>query len=276
MVGTGKQKKEVEQLEIITIDKKELELKEWQGQRVLTAWDIAKVHNRDIKVITQQFKRNQNNLVLGVDFFLIDKEILKSQFVTSNEISNKANNLSEEIPLFTETGYLMLTKTFKDKLSWDIQRMLVNTYFSTRELARLQSELMRQKQREIGKQARKRETESIKMLNEYIKEQHGNIDPFIYSNYTKMSYKALKNLLDYEKDYKVNRNLLSEFELVELYEIEKIIDSIIVKSIIKKVYYKDIYYNCNNELNEYVIQRKAVLKAIKTVVKSTNKNFLIG
>ena len=38
-----------------------------------------------------------------------------------------------EMVLFTESGYMMLVKTFTDDLSWDIQRQLVKTYFRFKE-----------------------------------------------------------------------------------------------------------------------------------------------
>lgn len=36
------------------------------------------------------------------------------------------------ITVFTESGYLMLVKPFKDDLSWEVQRSLVNAYFALR------------------------------------------------------------------------------------------------------------------------------------------------
>ena len=35
------------------------------------------------------------------------------------------------VTVVTESGYLMLVKSFTDELAWQIQRMLVNTYFRT-------------------------------------------------------------------------------------------------------------------------------------------------
>ena len=32
--------------DLIKIDNKELTVKEWKGQRVVTAWDISKLHER--------------------------------------------------------------------------------------------------------------------------------------------------------------------------------------------------------------------------------------
>lgn len=36
--------------------------------------------------------------------------------------------------LLTESGHLMLVKTFTDDLSWEVQRQLVNSYFKVKEL----------------------------------------------------------------------------------------------------------------------------------------------
>ncbi|OAD19482.1 toxin-antitoxin system, toxin component, Bro family [Candidatus Thiomargarita nelsonii] len=39
--------------------------------------------------------------------------------------------VTEAITLITETGYLMLVKSFTDDLAWQVQRELVNKYFAT-------------------------------------------------------------------------------------------------------------------------------------------------
>lgn len=41
-----------------------------------------------------------------------------------------------DITLVTESGYLMLVKSFTDDLSWEVQRCLVNTYFKAKELVK--------------------------------------------------------------------------------------------------------------------------------------------
>ncbi|MGR0202323.1 hypothetical protein ACUWC1_30165, partial [Klebsiella pneumoniae] len=42
-----------------------------------------------------------------------------------------------EIVLITEFGYLMLTKSFHDDLSWDVQRQMVDAYFRRNTLGEL-------------------------------------------------------------------------------------------------------------------------------------------
>ena len=116
--------------ELITINNTQVEVKEYEGIRVVTAWDIAKVHNREVREITQNFNYVKDKLLKNEDYFLVNKEkISESKILIQDFIPNNV----KEIPLFTESGYLMLVKTFTDDLSWDIQRQLIKTYFRFKE-----------------------------------------------------------------------------------------------------------------------------------------------
>ena len=116
--------------ELVMINGKQLETKEYQGERVVTAWDIAEVHGREAGNVNRQFERNREKLIEGEDYFIISKE----EFSECHEGNQRfiPNNV-KEIPLFTESGYLMLNKTFNDKLSWDIQILLIKNYFRQKE-----------------------------------------------------------------------------------------------------------------------------------------------
>ena len=115
----------------IVIFNKDIEIKEYNVDRVITAYDIAELHERDVKVINQQFNNNRNKFIENEDYFIAKKNLIhRSISLTS---SNNLQNL-KEIILFTDTGYLLLTKTFTDNLSWKIQRELVKAYFKLKEL----------------------------------------------------------------------------------------------------------------------------------------------
>lgn len=49
----------------------------------------------------------------------------------------KIPNNVKEIFVFTESGYLLLTKPFTDDLSWDVQRQLVESYFTLKSIKTL-------------------------------------------------------------------------------------------------------------------------------------------
>lgn len=113
------------------IFEKEIEIKEYNGERVITAYDIAELHGRDVKRINENFRNNIEKFVENEDYFMVKREYIIKSIKTTLE--NNAPNL-KEIILFTETGYLLLTKTFNDELSWKIQRELVKAYFKLKEL----------------------------------------------------------------------------------------------------------------------------------------------
>jgi hypothetical protein len=95
----------------------DLPAKEIKGQRVVSYQQIAELHQVDAKSIRRNHERNKHHFVEGVDYFRIKER---------NAVSD---NLSHTKLYFTESGYLMLVKSLSDDLSWEVQRMLVNSYF---------------------------------------------------------------------------------------------------------------------------------------------------
>lgn len=115
----------------IIIFNKEIEIKEYNGERVITAYDIAELHERDVKRINELFKNNRNRFIENEDYFITNKNLMNWSFKTSSE--NISSNLKELI-LFTESGYLLLTKVMNDDRSWGVQRILTKSYFKMQEL----------------------------------------------------------------------------------------------------------------------------------------------
>lgn len=118
-------------MEKIQVLEKEIEVKEYKGVRVVTVWDIAELHNKEVREVNQQFKRNFNKFEEHKDYFQIEK----SKFFESFCVIQKfiPNNV-KYIALFTERGYLKLSKTFNDDISWKVQDILVDSYFKLKEI----------------------------------------------------------------------------------------------------------------------------------------------
>lgn len=117
--------------DIITINNKEIKVKEYNGERVITAWDIAKIHEKDVNEITKNFNRNRETFDLNEDYFVLNREEFFDRF---KNVQDFIPNNVKEIILFTQSGYLLLAKTFSDKLSWKIQKELIKAYFKLKEL----------------------------------------------------------------------------------------------------------------------------------------------
>lgn len=118
-------------MNLVKVNEKELEIKEWNNERVITAWDIAELHERDVKRVNEQFKNNRDKLIENEDYFIIKRDKISKSFTSTLE---KLPPNMKELILFTQTGYLMLVKSFKDDLSWKIQRVLVNNYFKMKQI----------------------------------------------------------------------------------------------------------------------------------------------
>lgn len=115
-------------IETTMIQGTELQVKEYKGKRVVTFKDIDQVHQRPDGTASRNFKTNRRRFISGVDFFrLTKKEIEQDEIRLVENVSNNG------ITLITESGYLMLVKSFTDDLAWKVQRELVDTYFRARD-----------------------------------------------------------------------------------------------------------------------------------------------
>lgn len=114
--------------EVITIENTEMQIKEYKGQRVVTFKDIDTVHQRPTGTAKRGFNKNQKHFIEGEDFIKVCVDEIRTHKLWN--ISNKAR---ADITLITESGYLMLVKSFTDDLSWNVQRQLVNAYFRVKE-----------------------------------------------------------------------------------------------------------------------------------------------
>lgn len=102
-------------------------IKEWHGKRVVTFKDIDTVHQRPEGTAHRNFKANRNRFISGVDFFRVKPSDFQKDEIRPTEINNNGTTL------ITESGYLMLVKSFTDDLAWKVQRELVDSYFRVRE-----------------------------------------------------------------------------------------------------------------------------------------------
>lgn len=107
-----------------------LQIKEYRGKRVVTFKDIDTVHKRPEGTAKRNFDNNRSHFVSGVDFFKISMKEFSTNIVPNSYKGGNPNNL---VTLITETGYLMLVKSFTDDLAWKVQRELVDSYFRVNE-----------------------------------------------------------------------------------------------------------------------------------------------
>ena len=120
-------------MELVKVNNQEITVKEYRGQRVVTLRDIDLVHERAEGTARKRFNDNKERLIEDEDFFVRKTDEAKKEFgITA----------PNGLVLLTESGYLMLVKSFTDDLAWTVQRQLVKSYFAkTDELSGLSAEL---------------------------------------------------------------------------------------------------------------------------------------
>lgn len=113
----------------VAIQNSNLSVKEFRGQRVVTFSDIERVHQRKVGIAKKNFQNNKGHFIEGVDFFEISRNDVGEKFSPTYGFDKKA----PKGILLTESGYLLLVKSFTDELSWKVQRELVNSYFKVKQ-----------------------------------------------------------------------------------------------------------------------------------------------
>lgn len=99
---------------------------EYQGQPVVTTTMIDTVHQRNKGIARRNFNNNRKHFIENEDFYVVD---LKSEGKIYTRYPGLFPEMARKVIFFTETGYLMLVKSFTDDLAWQVQRQLVKSYF---------------------------------------------------------------------------------------------------------------------------------------------------
>ncbi|HCQ5582532.1 TPA: phage antirepressor KilAC domain-containing protein [Clostridioides difficile] len=112
---------------LVLINDKELQIKEFKGERVVTFKEVDLIHERVEGTAGRNFRENKKHFIEGVDYFFVKPSDIGNNEIRRSEINNSGTYL------ITESGYLMLVKSLTDDLAWTVQRELVNNYFRVRE-----------------------------------------------------------------------------------------------------------------------------------------------
>lgn len=140
----------------VTINSTPLSVKEYEGKRVITFKDIDTVHGRPDGTARKRFNDNKAHFIEGEDFYKVKCSEVRPFF---GQTLPNGFNPNADITLITETGYLMLVKSFTDELAWKVQRELVNSYFRAEQMRTAFSDLSPQLQLLINIETRQREQE---------------------------------------------------------------------------------------------------------------------
>ncbi len=195
----------------ITINNYTLPIKEYAGQRVVTFKEIDSVHKRAKGTARKRFNDNREHFIEGVDFY----KVHQASEIRTLGITRPQGGVPEEVMLITESGYLMLVKSFTDDLAWTVQRELVNCYFRVKQIP----------QERQCKPTRPLTTDDYEDAARTIAKCHNSRLPIVIDLYRKagldigkipeiQEQKKIKNL----KDDKYFIELLNQYGIKELVE----------------------------------------------------------
>ena len=116
--------------DIITVENTKMQIREYNGERVVTFDDICKAHKCEKKRLTRHFERKRKYFIKDADYYQLTRKELGDLTSPKEKI---VGNPNLKTYLFTESGYLMVIKCLDDDIAWQVQRQLVNTYFKAKE-----------------------------------------------------------------------------------------------------------------------------------------------
>ena len=173
------------QNEVVKVNQQNILVKEYKGQRVVTFKDIDLVHERVEGTARRNFNTNKQHLIEGEDYFV------RNSYEAKKEYGITAPN---GLVLLSESGYLMLVKSFTDELAWKVQRQLVKSYFN-------------QKANAIQKTMDKPKKEKLPSVNMMVK----NIKEALHDAGVDSKYIAAEVVRIYsDSGYPVNAPLISD------------------------------------------------------------------
>jgi hypothetical protein len=116
---------------IVEINSQEIERIVYKGEPVITFKMMDSLHQRVDGRSRKTFYENKHRLIENEDYFKVPyKEWSKISGVRNSDTSQNHTVLT----FLTQTGYLILVKSFQDELAWKIQRQLVKSYFVAKQI----------------------------------------------------------------------------------------------------------------------------------------------
>lgn len=202
------QKKIKTAVQPMTINEHDLQIKMYKGNRVVTFKDIDTVHNRPAGTARKRFNDNKKHFIEGEDYYNIQ--------------TSENRTLDFEVPnrgliALTESGYLMIVKSFHDDLSWQVQRQLVNAYFKMR-----RPELLTKTETNLNDEINFHKsfiTKELRSLNGSIKELTALFKAYILSQQAQQSSPAA-NQTDAEEEWKHIKAQSMIVSVADIYDLD--------------------------------------------------------
>lgn len=187
--------------------------------------------------VAEKFRKEHRNVLQSIDNLIAENSAVKEMFRLSNY---KADNGQMYRKYFmNRDGFSLLAMGFtgKEALEWKLQ--YIKAFNQMESFIKEKSTQTWIETRKAGKLTRKAETDTIKKLVEYAKEQGSEHADKLYTTYSKLANK----MAGIQKRDEATVIQLNNFSLME-----NIILHVIDTGILTGKHYKEIYQDCKKRL----------------------------
>lgn len=187
--------------------------------------------------VADKFHKQHKDVLRRIDNIVAQNYATEKWFKFANYKAN--DNQQHRICYMNRDGFSLLVMGFSGKkaLEWKVQ--YINAFNQMESMLKERNTQLWIEQRKQGKLTRNSETDVIKTLVEYAKEQGSKHSEMLYMTYSKLANK-MAGISD--------RDTASIMQLNELSFIENIILNQIRVGIERGMHYKDIYKDCKRQI----------------------------
>ena len=150
-------------------------------------------------------------------------------------------NRGKQYPMYlmNRDGFSLLVMGFTGKKALDWKLKYINAFNQMEKIIRERQSQSWIESRSVGKLSRKAETDVLKQLVEYAKQQGSEHADMLYMTYSKLANKTVGV---------TNRDTATAKQLMNLSVTENIILKVVEDGINQQLHYKEIYRNCKERL----------------------------
>lgn len=187
--------------------------------------------------VAEKFGKRHNNVMRDIRGML-KNEHTKQMFEMSS-YTEKQNGQEYPMCYMNSDGFMLLAMGFTGEKALDWKIQYINAFNTMEEMLKERNTQLWIEQRTQGKLVRNAETDIIKRLIQYAKEQGSTHADMLYMTYSKLANKMTRIS---------DRDLATFQQLNELSFIENIILNQIRIGMKNNLYYKEIYKDCKKQI----------------------------
>lgn len=198
--------------------------------------------------VSRSFGKRHDNVLRSIGGLLENEETQK-MFKKLNYVDSQ-NKQKYPMYLMNRDGFSLLVMGFTGKKALDWKLKYINAFNQMEKIIRERQSQSWIESRSVGKLSRKAETDVLKQLVEYAKQQGSEHADMLYMTYSKLANKTAGV---------TDRETATTQQLMNLSFVENIILNMVQDGIQQELPYKEIYRNVKDRLT--VVGRLAYLTA---------------